>query len=176
MEAARIRLVSQRGYAKGLVGAITRLASEGGIGAFYAGYIPILFKQIPYAIGQFTTMELLSDNAWARSVKKKGKAGELGIDLGAGILAGFAAAVLSHPADTLLSKINQGGGGKGGALKKLAVLAKDTGFVGIWAGLGTRMAMTGLLVSGQFLIYGQVKSLLGAPPGVTIAKPETATH
>ncbi len=31
LEAARIRLVSQRGYAKGLVGAVTRLAREQGL-------------------------------------------------------------------------------------------------------------------------------------------------
>lgn len=37
LEAARIRLVSQRGYANGLAGAITRMAGEGGIREFYAG-------------------------------------------------------------------------------------------------------------------------------------------
>lgn len=37
LEAARIRMVSQRGYANGLAGALTRMASEGGIRQFYAG-------------------------------------------------------------------------------------------------------------------------------------------
>ena len=37
LEAARIRLVSDRGYAKGLVSAITRMAGEQGLGGFYAG-------------------------------------------------------------------------------------------------------------------------------------------
>ena len=37
-------MVSQRGYATGLVSGFTRLASEGGIRQMYAGFIPILFK------------------------------------------------------------------------------------------------------------------------------------
>ncbi|EPQ26252.1 uncharacterized protein PFL1_06187 [Pseudozyma flocculosa PF-1] len=160
LEAARIRLVSQRGYATGLVSAVTRMAKEEGLRGFYAGYAPILCKQIPYAIGQFVT------NEWAhgmvdKSVSKEkqasyGKVGEVGINLGCGMVAGVAAAVLSHPADTLLSKINRGGGGSGSAMSKLIVLAKETGPVGIWAGLGTRILMTAVLVSGQFVIYGQL--------------------
>jgi solute carrier family 25 phosphate transporter 3 len=37
LEAARIRLVSSRSYANGLVGAMTRMAGEGGLREFYAG-------------------------------------------------------------------------------------------------------------------------------------------
>ncbi|KAN0063558.1 mitochondrial phosphate carrier protein [Thecaphora frezii] len=160
LEAARIRLVSQRGYATGLVTAVTRMAKEEGLRGFYAGYAPILCKQIPYAVGQFVT------NEWAHSVvdrnisKEKqasfGKVGEVGINLGCGMVAGVAAAILSHPADTLLSKINRGGGGNGSAMSKLVTLAKETGPIGIWAGLGTRILMTAVLVSGQFVIYGQL--------------------
>jgi len=40
---------------------------------------------------------------------------------------------------------------------RLAVLAKEAGFRGLFAGLGPRMVMTAGLVSGQFLIYGGIK-------------------
>ncbi|KDN41690.1 mitochondrial carrier [Tilletiaria anomala UBC 951] len=176
LEAARIRLVSEHAYAKGLVGAITRMSREQGIKGFYAGYIPILFKQVPYAIGQFATNEAMHEfvrkTPSLASLGKKGKAGEVTVQLGCGLVAGAAAAVLSHPADTLLSKINKGGGGAGGMLKKLTLLAKDAGPVGIWAGLGTRTVMTCFLVAGQFLIYAQIKQAVGAPPGVEIQKAE----
>lgn len=76
----------------------------------------------------------------------------------------------SHPADTLLSKINQEGGDKGLAMSRLITLAKEAGLTGVWAGLGTRILMTAALVGGQFLIYGQIKQALGAPPGVSIRK------
>merc|ERR1712182_192457 len=48
-EACRIRLVSQPDYASSLMGTANRMWSEMGfVGAFYSGFVPILFKQIPY--------------------------------------------------------------------------------------------------------------------------------
>jgi solute carrier family 25 (mitochondrial phosphate transporter), member 3 len=44
LEATRIRMVSQHGYATGLVSGFTRLLREGGVRDLYAGFIPILFK------------------------------------------------------------------------------------------------------------------------------------
>lgn len=173
LEAARIRLVSQRGYARGMVGAMTRMGREEGISGFYAGYIPILFKQVPYAIGQFYTNEMCHNFVNASISKEKqaswGKTGQLTIQLGCGITAGAAAAILSHPADTLLSKINRGNVGEGSPMAKLIRAAKQTSFMGLWAGLGTRIFMTAILVSGQFLIYDQIKEMLGAPKSIEIS-------
>ena len=45
LEATRIRLVSQPTFASGLVSGFSKIASTEGIGAFYAGFGPILFKQ-----------------------------------------------------------------------------------------------------------------------------------
>jgi solute carrier family 25 phosphate transporter 3 len=44
LEAVRIRLVSQRGYATGLVSGFARLAREGGARELYAGFLPIICK------------------------------------------------------------------------------------------------------------------------------------
>jgi solute carrier family 25 phosphate transporter 3 len=87
------------------------------------------------------------------------------IMLGSGVIAGFAAAILSQPADTLLSQINKGHGPKGSVLYRLGVLAKQTGFKGLFAGLGPRMVMTAGLVSGQFLIYDAIKQGACVPKG-----------
>ncbi|KAG8693458.1 hypothetical protein FRC09_010491 [Ceratobasidium sp. 395] len=99
---------------------------------------------------------------------------KFGISLGSGVIAGFAAAILSHPADTLLSQINKGHGPKGSMASRLITLGKQAGFRGLFAGLGPRMIMTAGLVSGQFLIYGAIKDALGARPGVEIHKEEKA--
>lgn len=45
LEATRIRLVSQPSYANGLLGGFSKMLKQEGIGAFYAGFGPILFKQ-----------------------------------------------------------------------------------------------------------------------------------
>ena len=46
-EACRIRLVSQPDYADSLMGVAKRMSSEMGfVGAFYSGFVPILFKQV----------------------------------------------------------------------------------------------------------------------------------
>lgn len=174
LEATRIRLVSDRTYASGLVTGFMRLAREGGIRDMYAGFIPILLKQIPYAIGQFTVNEFCHEILYRQMTEEQKRSlsstSRFSIALGSGIIAGFAAAILSHPADTLLSQINKGHGPKGSMLSRLAALSREIGPVGIWAGLGPRMVMTAGLVSGQFLIYGAIKDALHAPPGVEIHK------
>ncbi|KAH9038403.1 mitochondrial carrier [Lactarius pseudohatsudake] len=158
LEATRIRMVSQRGYATGLASGFTRLLREGGVRDLYAGFIPIIFKQIPYAIGQFTVNELCHEVAF-RSMSKETRAklspmSRLSISLG----------------NTLLSQVNKGHGPKGKMFYRLGVLARQIGFKGLFAGLGPRMVMTAGLVSGQFLIYGAIKDAMGAPPGVEIHK------
>ncbi|KAH8114745.1 mitochondrial carrier [Phellopilus nigrolimitatus] len=176
LEATRIRLVSERGYATGLVSGFTRLAREGGIGQLYAGFLPILCKQIPYAIGQFSVNEFCHEAVFrSLSEDKKlsvqgSKSAMFGVNLGSGIIAGFAAAILSQPADTLLSQINKGHGPSGSMTSRLITLARQAGFRGLFAGLGPRMIMTAGLVAGQFLIYDEIKHALGAPQGLEIHK------
>lgn len=45
LEATRIRLVSDKNFAKGLVGGFSKILKNEGIGGFYSGFGPILFKQ-----------------------------------------------------------------------------------------------------------------------------------
>ncbi|KAG8996995.1 hypothetical protein FRB94_007901 [Tulasnella sp. JGI-2019a] len=174
LEATRIRLVSDRKYATGLVSGFTRLAREGGLRDMYAGFLPILCKQIPYALGQFTVNEYCHELVYKQMSEERkahlSRAENISISLGSGIIAGFAAAILSQPADTLLSQINKGHGPGGSMANRLITLSKELGFRGLFSGLGPRMYMTAFLVSGQFAIYGAVKHALHAPPGVEIHK------
>lgn len=174
LEATRIRLVSDRNYASGLLTGFARMAREGGLRELYAGFVPILFKQIPYAIGQFTVNEFCHEAAFRMMSEERRRnltgLNKLGISLGSGIIAGFAAAILSHPADTLLSQINKGHGPSGPMLLRLGTLARQAGFRGMFAGLGPRMIMTAGLVAGQFLLYDACKHAMNAPPGIEIHK------
>ena len=71
-----------------------------------------------------------------------------GINLGSGLMAGFAAAIVSQPADTMLSKINKTQGLPGeGTVSRLIKIGKELGFRGSFAGIGARLFMVGTLVS-----------------------------
>lgn len=64
------------------------------------------------------------------------------INLGSGLMAGFAAAIISQPADTMLSKINKTKGLPGeGTTSRLIKIAKELGLRGSYTGIGTRLFM-----------------------------------
>ncbi|KAI0114159.1 mitochondrial phosphate carrier protein [Nemania sp. FL0031] len=178
LEATRIRLVSQRGFANGLTSGFMRLAREEGFRGFYAGFIPLLFKQVPYAVGQFSVHEAAVEVMYrSMGAERKARLTHLestGVELTSGIVAGVAAAVLSHPADTLLSAMNKGSGDPSqGNTARMFTLAREFGPKRLLlSGLGPRVLMTCGLVAGQFVIYAQCKALTGAPPGIEIHKEE----
>ena len=90
-------------------------------------------------------------------------------NLGAGLIAGFAAAIVSQPADTMLSKINKTPGAPGeGTTTRLIKIAKELGIRGSYTGIGARLFMVGTLTAGQFAIYADIKKALGATGGIEL--------
>lgn len=162
LEATRIRMVSQPDFATGLVSGFTKIAKQEGVGAFYSGFGPILFKQVPYTCSKFVVYERVSEFAYKNFFdKQKTSAGmQTTINLGSGLIAGFAAAIVSQPADTMLSKINKTKGLPGESnTSRLIKIGKDLGFRGSYSGIGARLFMVGALTAGQFAIYGKHQSL-----------------
>lgn len=171
LEATRIRLVSQPTFANGLFGGFSRILKEEGVGSFYNGFTPILFKQIPYNIAKFFVFEHAANAYFGLAGPKEtmSETTHTVINLAAGLTAGLAAAVVSQPADTLLSKVNKTKKAPGqSTIGLLAQLAKQLGFVGSFTGLPTRLVMVGTLTSLQFGIYGTLKKSLGCAPAVEI--------
>merc|ERR1719194_221670 len=86
------------------------------------------------------------------------------VSLGSGVIAGVVAAIISHPADTLLSKINKAGaGGDGSIPQRMMNITKETGVVKLCTqGLGARCVMIGTLTALQFGIFDTVMRSLGA--------------
>lgn len=168
LEATRIRLVSNPEYAPGLISAFPKIIKqEGVLKGFYSGFGPICFKQIPYTMAKFavqgaaaeriykicgTTPQVASDNT------------KLSIALSSGVIAGVVAAIVSHPADTLLSLVNkEGAGGTGSITSRLLNLAREAGFKKLClVGLGPRCVMIGTLTAGQFAIFDTVLAATGA--------------
>lgn len=86
-------------------------------------------------------------------------------NLGSGLIAGFAAAIVSQPADTMLSKINKTKGLPGeGTTSRLIKIARELGLRGSYSGIGARLFMVGTLTAGQFAIYGDLKKVSLRPP------------
>merc|ERR1740127_346081 len=114
-EATRIRQVSDPAMAKlSLPGAASAMAAQDGVmTAFYSGFVPILFKQIPYTIAKFVVQDWAQEQIYTFGLKREGagKGTKFAVSLTSGVIAGVAAAIISHPADTLLSKINKAGAG-----------------------------------------------------------------
>jgi len=171
LEATRIRLVSEPTYANGLIGGFSKILKNEGFGAFYAGFGPILFKQVPYTMAKFVVFEKVNEAIYQRVDKSTTSGGlQTTINLGSGLIAGFAAALVSQPADTMLSKINKSKGLPGeGTTSRLIKIAKELGLRGSYTGIGARLFMVGTLTAGQFAIYGDIKKALGATGGVEIA-------
>lgn len=72
------------------------------------------------------------------------------VNLGSGIVAGTVAAIVSQPADTLLSKINKQKGAVGESLtSRLVSMAGQLGVKGLFLGLGPRVVMVATLTAGQ---------------------------
>lgn len=70
--------------------------------------MPLLFRQVPFAVGQFSVHEAVNEVIFrAMGPDRKARMTQLEAT-GVELTSGLAAAVLSHPADTLLSAINIG--------------------------------------------------------------------
>jgi len=167
LEAVRIRSVSDPEFCDGLADGFSKMAKAEGIGGFYSGFLPILGKQIPYTMAKFAVQGNVADavyGAWGKNAKELSGSVNMGVSLFSGTVAGVAAAIISHPADTLLSKVNKAGaGGDGPMMVRIANIAKETGFVNLCTvGLLPRCVMIGTLTAGQFGIFDSVMNALGA--------------
>lgn len=167
LEAVRIRSVSDPTFPKGLGPGMARMLSTDGVLGFYAGLGPILFKQIPYTMAKFSVQGKAAEmiyGSMGSSPEKLSKGTNVSVSLASGVIAGVVAAVVSHPADTLLSKINKkGAGGTGSTTQRLIAIAREMGAVNLMTtGLAARCVMIGTLTAGQFGIFDTVMGMVGA--------------
>ena len=112
-------------------------------------------------MSKFVVYEKVAEAIWKRLDKSTASGGmQTTVNLGSGLIAGFAAAIVSQPADTMLSKINKTKGLPGeGTTSRLIKIAKELGLRGSYSGIGARLFMVGTLTAGQFAIYGDIKKV-----------------
>ena len=80
----------------------------------------------------------------AKPQKEYSKGTQLMITFLSGYWAGIFCAIVSHPADTMVSKINNMKGPESPGTKA-GMIYKEIGFNGLWRGLTTRIFMIGTL-------------------------------
>ncbi|XP_033242182.1 phosphate carrier protein, mitochondrial [Drosophila miranda] len=160
-EAAKVKIQTVPGFANTFREAVPKMLKDEGINAFYKGLVPLWMRQIPYTMMKFAcferTVELLYKYVVPKPRVECSKGEQLVVTFAAGYIAGVFCAIVSHPADVVVSKLNQSKGASA------VSVAKSLGFSGMWNGLTPRIIMIGTLTALQWFIYDGVKVALGIP-------------
>lgn len=124
----------------------------------FRSVVPLWSRQVPYTMAKFFFFEMVKEQFY-KSIftgpkESYSKGTHLGITFASGYIAGVACAIVSHPADTVVSKMSK-------STKSAGEILSELGFVGIWGGLGTRILMIGTLTGLQWWIYDTFKTAMG---------------
>merc|ERR1711963_33500 len=161
MEAVKVRIQTMPGFANTLREGFPKIMASEGINGFYKGLVPLWARQIPYTMMKFACFERTVEAIYKFVVPKPraecSKSEQLVVTFAAGYIAGVFCAIVSHPADTIVSKLNQAKG------SNFIDIAKQLGFMGMWKGLVPRIVMIGTLTALQWFIYDSVKVALRLP-------------
>jgi len=161
MEAVKVRVQTSPGFASTLREGAPKLMAAEGIKGFYKGLPPLWMRQIPYTMMKFACFERTVEAIYKYVVPKPrsdcSKSEQLVVTFAAGYIAGVFCAIVSHPADTVVSKLNNAAG------STPIQAAKELGMKGLWKGLGPRIIMIGTLTALQWFIYDSVKVAFRLP-------------
>lgn len=169
LEALKVRMQTSMvtPFAPNARAGFARILKEEGVGGFFKGLAPLWMRQVPYTMMKFAaferTVEAIYKHALSRPKHEYNKIQQLGVTFVAGYWAGIFCAVVSHPADTVVSKLNNVSRGATGEAVTIGRILKDLGFGGVWRGLGARIAMVGTLTALQWFIYDTFKVYAGLP-------------
>ena len=170
-EALRIRVVADpaRFEGLGLFESASLVADDEGADAFYAGFRPLVIRQVIFGMVKFFFFDSLADAIFEAAPQlADGAGGRLAVSLLAGLVAGTASSLVSQPADAVLSRINADRGDLD-VLGAVEAIWGEGAVRGFYRGAAARCAWSGLVISGQFAIYDALKSLLSvAGPDLTL--------
>ncbi|KAF6340464.1 solute carrier family 25 member 3 [Rhinolophus ferrumequinum] len=148
MEAAKVRIQTQPGYANTLRDAAPKMYKEEGLNAFYKGVAPLWMRQIPYTMMKFACFERTVEALYKFVVPKPRSECTKAEQLVVTFVAGYIAVV------SVLNK--EKGSSASQVLQRL-------GFKGVWKGLFARIIMIGTLTALQWFIYDSVKVYFRLP-------------
>lgn len=128
----------------------------------FGSLVPLWGRQIPYTIAKFFFFEKIVEafytHVFTKPKETYDKPTQLGITFASGYLAGVVCAIVSHPADSLVSLM-------GKPSHKGKSIGQITGEVGMMklmtGGLMPRIIMIGTLTGLQWWIYDSFKTAMG---------------
>ncbi|OXV09693.1 hypothetical protein Egran_02521 [Elaphomyces granulatus] len=156
LEAIKIRMqTTLPPYAQNLREGWSKVVAQEGIKGLYKGLYPLWARQIPYTMTKFATFEEVVRLIYRTLGKPKESYNGLqqtGISFLGGYIAGIACAIISHPADVMVSKLNADRQAQETASAAVARIYRNIGFSGLWNGLPVRIVMLGTLTGFQWLM------------------------
>lgn len=166
-EASKVRMQTSKfgTFPTSLIPAMKQINANEGTNGFFKGLSPLWARQIPYTIVKFVffekTVEFFYRNIFTAKKKSEySKSTQLSVTFMSGYIAGILCAIVSHPADTMVSKLNNMKT-EGSTMSNVKKIYGDIGFNGLWRGLGTRIFMIGTLTGLQWWIYDTYKTFVG---------------
>jgi solute carrier family 25 phosphate transporter 3 len=151
----------------GFIKPFLKFKNDEGMANLYKGLVPLWTRQVPYTIVKFVAFEaivaMFYEKVFTKGKEAYSKATQLSVTFMSGYLAGIFCAIVSHPADTMVSKIyaNKERAASMGTGALVGSIYKEIGFRGLWAGLATRIIMIGTLTGLQWWIYDTFKTAVG---------------
>ena len=110
LEAVKVRMqTTLPPYASTLREGWSKIVKTEGVGGLYKGLYPLWGRQIPYTMVKFATFESTVNQIYKYLGKPKESYSALqqtGVSFLGGYIAGIGCAVISHPADVMVSKLN----------------------------------------------------------------------
>ncbi|KAG5486296.1 hypothetical protein CUR178_07607 [Leishmania enriettii] len=198
-EAVKIRMQTLPSFPMQLRIALPRMWETEGLHGFYRGLVPLWCRQVPYTMMKFSSFEFIVvgllrffSHLGIMGATAPGVVDKLVVSMLAGVLAGLLCGIVSHPADTALSKMNQKPSaftsnsapllanvaadmpcgsmshGKvsiisGGAAQGFLDVLREIGWRGMWKGLIPRLLMVISLTALQWVTYDGFKVWAGLP-------------
>jgi len=166
-EAIKVRMqTTLPPYATTLREGWNKIVAQEGYAGLYKGLYPLWGRQVPYTMVKFATFESAVSQIYKTLGKPKEHYNALqqtGVAFLGGYIAGIGAAVVSHPADVMVSKLNSDRKPGEGAGQAMTRIYSNIGFRGLWNGLPVRIVMIGTLTAFQWFIYDSFKVYLGLP-------------
>ena len=142
----------------------------------WSGFAPILSRELPFAVVKFLTFDLIATTIIAFINSQIGDGalpvqvgiGPLGLTVSAasGAVAGIAGAIVSHPADLILTKTSSANRRAEGKQDKVDwrdvvkdLISQPGGIANLFVGLPARSLFFFLVIGLQFFLYDYVKSV-----------------